>query len=124
MLATLANLQHLLNSPLFLFLAFRLVLAVEHFGEHFADLVLIVPRQKDVPIVRHALELVGEYHGIADLAQRAYEYDPAMGVRADFMHVISWRQEAVKDDPDQNDLWSDFLPTQVRKENSSVIGLH
>ena len=94
--------------------ACRLAVAVDHFREQLSKLTLIVPRQRDVPLVRHALRLVEEQTGMDALSERAFEYNPDVGAHAETLHVIGWRQEAAPDDPDQNDLWSDFLPTQVR----------
>lgn len=79
------------------------------------ELVPLVPRRTDVPLAWDALALLDDDAGERrpPLLSRTIEYDPARGVHCDRLHVVGWRQEAAPADPDQNDLWSDFLPSQV-----------
>lgn len=95
----------------------RLLLLVSHFGIRLDAMQLLLPGRSDAPLAWEALVLAERATGEKTKPRwqaQAMEYSSTRDMRFDTLHVAGWRQEA-SDHIDQNDLWSDFLPSQVRK---------
>ena len=95
--------------------ATRLLLSLDHFiGTKNSPGVepearLLIPSKITSPAVHEFLELFG-----VKLKHKPIIYDPKMGKRYKFkkLHRIDWVQ-LNNDDPEQNDLWSDYLPSRL-----------
>lgn len=94
------------------------------------NLTLLMPRKADSPLAWDALALMEEdlkrgskSTPVGTWAKHAIEYDPNADMHFDLVKFVSWRQQAAPDDIEQNELWSDFLPTQVSWGNGGRAGL-
>eukprot|EP00049_Salpingoeca_infusionum_P015049 m.288289 g.288289 ORF g.288289 m.288289 type:complete len:786 (-) comp15800_c1_seq1:469-2826(-) len=96
----------------------RIAIMNETYPRMLQEYLLVLPPKSSVPAVWDLLELMSQHdEKLTGWQDRALEYDAAASYRFKTLSLVSFTQPN-KDDVDQNDLWSAYLPSKA-----SVVAL-